>query len=162
MKEKADYIIDTSSLSPRQLKEAIVEHFVEGKLFKGIIINIVSFGFKYGIPIDGDLVFDVRFIPNPYYIPELKPMTGMEPDVIEYVMGFTESRTFLNKLVDMVNFLLPLYVKEGKSQLVIGIGCTGGKHRSVTIANKLYDRLKRKGVSAVIEHRDIDRDDKGV
>jgi UPF0042 nucleotide-binding protein len=161
IKEKADYIIDTSSLSPRQLKEAIIEHFVEGKLFKGIIVNIVSFGFKYGIPIDSDLVYDVRFIPNPYYIPELKPMTGMSSDVIDYVMGFPESRAFLNKLVDMVNFLLPLYVREGKNQLVIGIGCTGGKHRSVTIANKLYDRLKRKGVSAVIEHRDIDRDDKG-
>lgn len=161
MKEKADYIIDTSSLSPRQLKEAIIEHFVEGKLFKGIIVNIVSFGFKYGIPIDSDLVFDVRFIPNPYYIPELKSMTGMEPDVIDYVMGFSESRTFLNKLVDMVNFLLPYYVREGKSQLVIGIGCTGGKHRSVTIASKLCEKLKRKGVSAVIENRDIDRDDKG-
>lgn len=160
MKEKADYIIDTSSLSPRQLKEAIVEHFVEGKTFKGIIVNIVSFGFKYGIPIDGDLIFDVRFIPNPYYIPELKPRTGLEAAVADYVMSFPESRTFVNKLVDMINFLLPLYVKEGKSQLVIGIGCTGGKHRSVTIANKLNERLKRKGVSAVIEHRDIDRDDK--
>lgn len=161
MKEKADFIIDTSSLSPRQLREAIVEHFVEGKTFKGLIVNIVSFGFKYGIPIDSDLVFDVRFISNPYYIPELKPKTGLETEVVDYVMSFSESRIFVNKLVDMVNFLLPLYVKEGKSQLVIGIGCTGGKHRSVTIANKLFDRLKRKGVSAVIEHRDIDRDDKG-
>jgi len=161
IKEKADYIIDTSSLSPRQLKEAIIEHFVEGKLFKGIIVNIVSFGFKYGIPIDSDLVYDVRFIPNPYYIPELKPMTGMSSDVIDYVMSYPESRTFLNKLVDMVNFLLPLYVREGKNQLVVGIGCTGGRHRSVTIANKLCDRLKTKGVSAVIEHRDIDRDNKG-
>ncbi|HHW22131.1 MAG TPA: RNase adapter RapZ [Clostridiaceae bacterium] len=161
IKEKADYIIDTSCLTPRQLKEAIIEHFVEGKLFKGIIVNIVSFGFKYGIPIDSDLVFDVRFIPNPYYVPELKPMTGMSSDVIDYVMSYPESRTFLNKLVDMVNFLLPLYVREGKNQLVVGIGCTGGRHRSVTIANKLCDRLKRKGVSAVIEHRDIDRDNKG-
>lgn len=161
MKEKADYIIDTSSLTPRQLKEAIIDHFVEGKLFKGIIVSIVSFGFKYGIPIDSDLVFDVRFIPNPYYIPELKALTGMDTDVINYVMEYSESRTFLNKLVDMVNFLLPLYVKEGKSQLVIGIGCTGGRHRSVTIANKLHERLKKKGISSVIEHRDIDRDDKG-
>lgn len=159
MKEKADFIIDTSSLTPRQLREAIVDHFVEGKSFKGIIINIVSFGFKYGIPIDSDLVFDVRFVPNPYYIPELKHMTGLDTEVAEYVMGFPESRTFVNKATDMVNFLLPYYVKEGKSQLVIGIGCTGGRHRSVTIAEKLHDRLKKKGISAVIEHRDITKDE---
>jgi len=159
IKERADFIIDTSCLTPRQLKEAIVEHFVEGKLFKGIIVNIVSFGFKYGIPIDSDLVFDVRFIPNPYYVEELKHMTGLDHEVAEYVMGFPESRTFVNKATDMVNFLLPYYVKEGKSQLVIGIGCTGGRHRSVTIANRLHERLKRKGISAVIEHRDINKDE---
>jgi len=159
MKEKADFIIDTSSLTPRQLREAIVDHFVEGKSFKGIIINIVSFGFKYGIPIDSDLVFDVRFVPNPYYIPELKHMTGLDTEVAEYVMGFPESRTFVNKITDMINYLLPYYVKEGKSQLVIGIGCTGGRHRSVTIAEKLHDRLKKKGISAVIEHRDITKDE---
>lgn len=161
IKEKADVIIDTSNLSPRQLKEAIVDHFVKGKTFTGLIVNIVSFGFKYGIPIDSDLVFDVRFIPNPFYIPELKPKTGLESEVADYVMSHNESRTFVNKLFDMVNFLLPFYVKEGKSQLIIGIGCTGGKHRSVTIANKLYSRLKRKGASVIIEHRDIEKDNKG-
>lgn len=158
IREKADVIIDTSNLSPRQLKEAITDHFVKGKTFTGLIVNIVSFGFKYGIPIDSDLVFDVRFIPNPYYIPELKPKTGCDPEIIEYVMSHNESRVFLSKLVDMVNFLIPLYVKEGKNQLIIGIGCTGGRHRSVMMANKLYSRLKRKGFSAVVEHRDIEHD----
>ncbi|MCX7772715.1 MAG: RNase adapter RapZ [Clostridia bacterium] len=161
VKEKADYIIDTSNLIPRQLKEEIVNLFLEGKAYKGLIVSIESFGFKYGIPMDCDLVFDVRFIPNPYYVSELKPKTGMDAEVVEYVMSFSESKTFLNKLVDMINFLLPQYVKEGKTQLVIGVGCTGGKHRSVTIANQLYAKLKQKEVSAVIEHRDIERDDKG-
>lgn len=162
VKDKADYIIDTSNLIPRQLKEEIVNLFLEGKTFKGLIVSIESFGFKYGIPMDCDLVFDVRFIPNPFYIPELKPKTGMDTEVVNYVMSFSESKTFLNKLFDMINFLLPQYVKEGKSQLVVGIGCTGGRHRSVTIANQLYSKLKQQDVSAVIEHRDIDRDDKGV
>lgn len=161
VKDKADYIIDTSNLMPRQLKEEIVNLFVEGKTFKGLIVSIESFGFKYGIPMDCDLVFDVRFIPNPYYIPELKPKTGMEDEVKDYVMSFSESKIFLNKLVEMINFLLPQYVKEGKSQLVVGIGCTGGKHRSVTIAGELYAKLKQRDVSVVLEHRDIERDDKG-
>ena len=162
VKEKANYIIDTSNLIPRQLKEEIVNLFLEGKTFKGLIVSIVSFGFKYGIPMDCDLVFDVRFIPNPYYIPNLKPKTGLDAEVADYVMSFSESKTFLNKLVDMVDFLLPLYVKEGKSHLVIGIGCTGGKHRSVTIATELFDKLKELEISAVVEHRDIERDDKGA
>lgn len=161
VKEKADYIIDTSNLMPRQLKEELVKLFLEGKSFKGLIVSIESFGFKYGIPMDCDLVFDVRFISNPYYIPELKPKTGNDAEVSSYVMSFSESKTFLNKLTDMINFLLPQYVKEGKSQLVIGIGCTGGKHRSVTMANQLYSKLKQKDISVVVEHRDMERDDKG-
>lgn len=161
IREKADVIIDTTSLTPRQLKEAINDHFVEGKTISGLITNIVSFGFKYGMPIDCDLVFDVRYIPNPFYIPELKEKTGLDTEVEDYVMNHNESRLFLNKLVDMVSFLIPLYVKEGKTQLIVGIGCTGGKHRSVTIARKLYDKLKLKGFSTVIEHRDIDKDNKG-
>jgi UPF0042 nucleotide-binding protein len=160
VKEKADYIIDTSNLIPRQLREELVKLFLEGKSFKGLIVSIESFGFKYGIPIDCDLVFDVRFIPNPFYIPELKPKTGNDSEVSNYVMSFSESKTFLNKLTDMINFLLPQYVKEGKSQLVVGIGCTGGKHRSVTMANQLFSKLRQKDVSVVIEHRDIERDDK--
>ena len=161
VKDKSDYIIDTSNLMPRQLKEEIVNLFVEGKAFKGLIINIVSFGFKYGIPMDCDLVFDVRFIPNPFYVADLKPKTGMDEDVVKYVMSFAESRKFLNKLNEMVHFLLPYYVKEGKTQLVIGIGCTGGKHRSVTITNQLGEMQKEKGSSVVIQHRDIERDDQG-
>lgn len=161
VKDKADYIIDTSNLIPRQLREEIQNLFIEGKCFKNLIVSIESFGFKYGIPVDCDLVFDVRFISNPYYIPELKPKTGIDAEVSNYVMNFTESKIFLNKMVDMINFLLPQYVKEGKCHLVIGIGCTGGKHRSVAIANQLYLSLKRKEISVVIEHRDIERDDKG-
>ncbi|NLM72720.1 MAG: RNase adapter RapZ [Clostridiaceae bacterium] len=162
IKDKADYVIDTSNLLPRQLREEIIQLFLEGKTFKGLIVRIVSFGFKYGIPIDCDLVFDVRFISNPYYIPELKPKTGLDAEVSNYVMSFPESRLFLNKLTEMINFLLPHYVKEGKSQLIIGVGCTGGKHRSVTLAEKLFSRLKQKEYSVVIEHRDIDRDNKGA
>ncbi|HHU90607.1 MAG TPA: RNase adapter RapZ [Clostridiaceae bacterium] len=159
IKDKADFTIDTSNLSPRQLREAITNHFVKGKNVTGLIVNIVSFGFKYGIPIDSDLVFDVRFIPNPYYVPELKLRTGLELEVSEYIMRFSETRTFITKLFDMISFLLPQYVKEGKRQLVIAIGCTGGKHRSVAIADKLYKRLKRRGANVVIEHRDITHDD---
>jgi UPF0042 nucleotide-binding protein len=162
VKDRADYIIDTSNLIPRQLKEEIVRLFLEGKTYKGMIVSIVSFGFKYGMPMDCDMIFDVRFIPNPYYIPELKHKTGMDKEVKDYVMSFSESRTFLNKLVDMVDFLMPQFVKEGKNQLVIGIGCTGGKHRSVTIANMLNSSLKQIDASSVLEHRDIDRDEKGV
>ena len=159
IKDKADVIIDTSNLNPRQLREAIINHFVKGKSFTGLIVNIVTFGFKYGIPIDSDLVFDVRFIPNPYYVPELKSKTGLESEVADYIMSFSETRTFITKLFDMINFLLPQYVKEGKSQLIIAIGCTGGRHRSVAIADKLYKRLKRRGINVVIEHRDITRGD---
>jgi len=159
IKDKADVTIDTSNLSPQQLREAITNHFVKGKNFSGLLIHIVSFGFKYGIPLDSDLVFDVRFIPNPYYVPDLKPRTGLEREVLDYIMNFSETRTFINKLFDMIIFLLPQYVKEGKRQLIIAIGCTGGRHRSVAIADKLYKRLKRRGANVVIQHRDINRDD---
>lgn len=162
VKEKADYIIDTSNLIPRQLKEEIHNVFLMGKTFKGLIVNLVSFGFKYGIPMDCDLVFDVRFIPNPYYIPEMKEKTGMDEAVANYVMSFPESKIFLDKLYDMISFLVPQYVKEGKSQLVVGIGCTGGKHRSVTITNHISALLKQKEISVVVEHRDIEKDDRGV
>ncbi|NLK68634.1 MAG: RNase adapter RapZ [Clostridiaceae bacterium] len=160
VKEKAHYIIDTSNLTPRQLKQEITNLFIEGKPFSGLIINVISFGFKYGVPIDCDLVFDVRFIPNPYYIDTLKPLTGNDKKVSNYVMSFHESTVFLSKLVDMFDFLIPNYIKEGKNQLVIGIGCTGGKHRSVTIANRLYEILKAKNSSVVLEHRDIEKDNR--
>ena len=119
---------------------------------------VCSFGFKYGIPIDSDLVFDVRFLPNPFYIQELKELTGNDVPVYDYVMGFEESKIFLNKLTDLVEFLIPQYIKEGKNQLIISIGCTGGKHRSVTLANALYQELKHKNHNLLLKHNDIEKD----
>ena len=153
---KADYVIDTSKLLTRELKEEIDRIFVRNEEYNSLIVTILSFGFKYGIPADADLVFDVRFLPNPFYIEELKYKTGNDSEVQDYVMGFPEAATFIDKLSDMLEFLIPNYVKEGKYQLVIGIGCTGGKHRSVTLANKLYDRLKNRGNYGLkIAHRDV-------
>lgn len=162
IKSKANYIIDTSTLITRQLKQEINGIFLEGKTFKGIIINIVSFGFKYGIPTDCDLVFDVRFIPNPYYIAPMKLKTGKDDMVKEFVLQASETKVFLEKLDDMLDFLIPNYVKEGKSQLDIGIGCTGGRHRSVAIADELFRRLEEKLHRVIIEHRDIEKDGRGV
>ncbi|OUQ59474.1 RNase adaptor protein RapZ [Tyzzerella sp. An114] len=158
VKKKATYIIDTSNILVRELKEQINHIFVENKNFESLIITVCSFGFKYGIPIDSDLVFDVRFLPNPFYIQELKELTGNDSPVSDYVMSFDESKIFLDKLTDMVKFLIPQYIKEGKNQLVISIGCTGGKHRSVTLANALYNVLKEEGHSILIKHNDIEKD----
>lgn len=160
IRRKSDYIIDTSHILARQLKQKINDIFIENKEFDSLMINILSFGFKYGIPSDADLVFDVRFLPNPFYIEELKPLTGNDVSVHDYVMKCEESNIFLNKLLDMVNFLIPNYIKEGKNQLVIAIGCTGGKHRSVTLANELYNNLNKLQYSTIITHRDIDKDSK--
>jgi len=162
IKKKADHIIDTSNLTPRQLKEEITGIIVEGKVFKGMIINIISFGFKYGIPIECDLVFDVRFIHNPYYISAMKNLTGKNETVKDYVFKFNETTEFLNKLSDMLDFLIPNYIKEGKSQLVIGIGCTGGRHRSVAIADTLQAILSEKGYTVITDHRDINKSSKGA
>ena len=156
LKLHADYIIDTSKLLTRELNMELEKIFVEGREFKSLVVTVLSFGFKYGIPADADLVFDVRFLPNPYYIDELKKQTGNDKPVQDYVMGFDVSHVFLNKLTDMVQFLLPNYVQEGKNQLIIGIGCTGGKHRSVTLANKLFESLSLQNDYGIrIEHRDI-------
>lgn len=160
VKERANYIIDTSNLLTRQLKEEINHIFLEDKKFESLMITVLSFGFKYGIPNDSDLVFDVRFIPNPFYISDMRELTGNDEKVRDYVMKWSESKQFLNKLQDMVEFLIPNYIKEGKNQLVISIGCTGGKHRSVTLANALYTELKQLGHRVIIEHRDIDKDSK--
>ena len=156
IKKKADYIFDTSNLLVRDFKEEIDKIFVQNEEYNSLMIRVVSFGFKYGIPADADLIFDVRFLPNPFYIDELKHKTGNDAPVHDYVMSFEEAGQFLDKLSDMVEFLIPNYVKEGKHQLVIGIGCTGGKHRSVTLANELYGRLKaNKGkYGLTITHRD--------
>lgn len=158
VKKKATYIIDTSSILTRELKEQINRIFVLDEKFESIIITVGSFGFKYGIPVDSDLVFDVRFLPNPFYISELKELTGNDSPVYDYVMSFEESKKFLDKLCDMIEFLIPLYIKEGKNQLVISIGCTGGKHRSVTLANALYKELSAKNHSIRLKHSDIEKD----
>lgn len=143
----------------RELRSEILKIFVENKNYKNLYVTILSFGFKYGIPGDADLVFDVRFLPNPYYIQDLRPMSGNDAPVRDYVMSSETARKFLDKLVDMVQFLIPNYVAEGKNQLVIGIGCTGGKHRSVTLANALYYALEQEeGYGLKIEHRDIEKD----
>lgn len=158
IKDRADYVIDTSNLTPKQLKEAITGILGQDSNFKGLIINIMSFGFKYGLPIECDLVFDVRFIPNPYYIESMRKHTGKHENVKEFVLKLPETVEFLDKINSMLDFLIPNYVKEGKSQLVIGIGCTGGRHRSVAIADDLYKNLTGKQHRVVIEHRDIEKD----
>ena len=152
----SDYVIDTSMLLTRELKEELDRIFVNNEEYNSLIVNVMSFGFKNGIPADADLVFDVRFLPNPFYIDELKHKTGQDKEVQDYVMSFSEAKDFMDKLTDMVRFLIPNYVKEGKYQLVIAVGCTGGKHRSVTLANELYRRLKDGGeYGLTISHRDI-------
>ena len=159
LKKDADYILDTSQLLTRELKAELDKIFVQDQKFKNLMITVLSFGFKYGIPADADLVFDVRFLPNPYYIDELRPKSGNDKEVREYVMDNDKARMFLAKLTDMVEFLIPNYVQEGKTQLVIGIGCTGGKHRSVTLANELYEALSKNDNYGIrIEHRDIGKD----
>ena len=159
LKERADYIIDTSRLLTRELKAELDKIFVQNQDYKNLFITILSFGFKYGIPADSDLVFDVRFLPNPYYVEGLRAKTGNDVEIREYVLQFAEAHEFLHKLEDMLDFLIPNYITEGKNQLIISIGCTGGKHRSVTLANELYRLLsKSKEYGLKIEHRDIGKD----
>ncbi len=156
LKKRADYIIDTSQLLIRELVQNLNHIFVQDQEFKNMTVTILSFGFKHGIPADADLVFDVRFLPNPYYVEELRPLTGNDRAVQDYVMNCVQAEEFLKKLTDMIIFLIPNYVLEGKNRLVIGIGCTGGRHRSVTIANKLFEQIKaRPEYNVKIEHRDI-------
>lgn len=159
LREQADYIIDTSNLLVKELRGEIEKIFVLNRDYRNLFVTIMSFGFKHGVPADCDLVFDVRFLPNPYYVPELKHKTGNQKEVQDYVLNSPVSHEFLNKLVDMIKFLIPNYIEEGKNQLVIGIGCTGGHHRSVTIANELYNQLNSSDASYGIRlsHRDIDR-----
>lgn len=155
IKQNADYVIDTSNLLVRELREELIQIFVEDRKYNSLMVTVMSFGFKHGIPSDADLVFDVRFLPNPYYVPTLRNLTGNDREVQEYVKSFPQTEEFMTKLVDMIDFLIPNYVKEGKNQLVIAIGCTGGQHRSVTLANELFDRLKDRGNYGItIYHRD--------
>lgn len=159
VKENADIIIDTSKYKIGDLREEMNKRFGDEVVpEKQMSITVLSFGFKYGIPVDSDLVFDVRFIPNPFYIPELKPFSGLDAPVKDYVMEQSESKCFLAKLTDMLEFLIPNYKKEGKRQLIISIGCTGGRHRSVAIANEIYENLHEKNYNVYIEHRDIKED----
>jgi len=159
LKQRADYILDTSQLLTRELKAEIEKIFLKNQDYKNLFITVLSFGFKYGIPVDSDLVFDVRFLPNPYYVEGLRAKTGNDTEIQEYVLQFKEAHAFLDKLNDMIEFLIPNYIAEGKNQLVISIGCTGGKHRSVTLANELHKRLSGKtGYGLKIEHRDIGKD----
>lgn len=152
----ADFVIDTPLMTNSLFKERISELFLDN-VTDSIKINVVSFGFKYGIPTDSDLVFDVRCLPNPFYIPELKNHTGLDKDVYDYVMKFDQARGLVPKLQDLMNYLLPLYRTEGKSQLNVSFGCTGGKHRSVVFAEILGKKIKEKGYNASVYHRDISR-----
>lgn len=154
IKERADYVIDTSLLSPTQLKERITSLFL-GNVSLGLTVTCMSFGFKYGLPSEADLVFDVRCLPNPFYIPELKPHTGLDKCVFDYVIQFEQSKEYAKRMISLVDFSLPLYLSEGKSQLVIAIGCTGGKHRSVTLTRVLYDHILETGQRVIVHHRDI-------
>lgn len=161
LKREADYIVDTSMLLTRELRKELEKIFLQDARYKNMYVTVLSFGFKYGIPEDADLVFDVRFLPNPYYDEHLRPLTGQVQAVRDYVMQGGTADAFLKKLYDMIDFLLPNYINEGKNQLVIAVGCTGGKHRSVTIARALYEHLEAVGEYGIrIDHRDIDKDNK--
>lgn len=156
IRKHADYVLDTSNLLTRELKEELDRIFVKNEEYNSLMITVMSFGFKHGIPSDADLVLDVRFLPNPFYIDELKNQTGNDKAVQDYVMGFPEAGEFMDKLTEMLQFLVPNYVKEGKYRLVVAIGCTGGKHRSVTLANELYQRMKNHGQYGIkLYHRDV-------
>lgn len=158
LRKKADIILDTSHLLIRDLKLQINRIYLDDEKFSNFYITILSFGFKYGIPADADLVFDVRFLPNPYYVPELKKQTGNDQAVKAFVMEASIAGEFLDKLEDMLLFLIPHYITEGKNQIVVAIGCTGGRHRSVTLVNHLSDRLGQTEYGIKLEHRDIERD----
>lgn len=159
LKDQATYIIDTSNLLTRELKIELEKIFLTGNgEYGNFFITILSFGFKYGIPLDSDLVFDVRFLPNPYYDLELRPLTGNDKPIQDFVMACPQAHEFLDKMEDMLAFLIPNYINEGKNQIVVSIGCTGGKHRSVTLANEIAQRVSHMPYSVKIEHRDIWKD----
>ncbi|MBR1861803.1 MAG: RNase adapter RapZ [Lachnospiraceae bacterium] len=156
IKQRATYVIDTTNLLTRELKAQLDQIFVKDKEYNNLMVSIMSFGFKHGIPVDADLVFDVRFLPNPFYVEELKTKTGLDKEVRDFVMQYDEAGVFLDKVTDLLQFLIPNYIKEGKYSLVVAIGCTGGKHRSVTLADALYNRLEEKGGCGLkLYHRDV-------
>ena len=157
LRERADFVIDTTQLSAAKLRGELYRLFAEKGQQSRMSINVVSFGYKYGVPLEADLVFDVRFMPNPYYVPELRYQTGMNDDVYNYVFSFPQTKEFLSKLEQMLAFLLPLYQDEGKAVLVVAVGCTGGRHRSVSIARAVTEYLNKLGYAAYENHRDITR-----
>lgn len=157
IRSKADKVIDTTLLTPQQLKEEITSLYAPDSEQENILITLVAFGFKYGVPLDSDLVFDVRFLPNPHYVEHLRPLTGNHEEVKDYVWKWTITHKFFQKLVDLIQFLVPCYIKEGKPQLVIAIGCTGGKHRSVSVVNELEKILRGKNYRVIKEYRDIEK-----
>lgn len=155
LRERADTIIDTSDFTVHQLKDLIARHYPGHEKGRKLNIFLISFGYKYGIPYDSDLLFDVRFLGNPNFVGELKPLTGQDPPVMEFVFAQPESKVFLEKVADLLNYLIPLYEKEGKSYLTIGIGCTGGRHRSVAVVNQLRESLMKQGHQVRYHHRDL-------
>jgi UPF0042 nucleotide-binding protein len=155
IRDMANHIIDTSKLSVKELKEELSKIYVQDMPTSGMLINVVSFGFKYGIPMDADIIMDVRFLPNPYYDEHLRALTGNDKAVQDFVLAFPQTETFLEKWMDLLTYTIPYYEEEGKSQLVVAIGCTGGQHRSVTMANHIQQRLQTHGHWAVVDHRDI-------
>ncbi len=157
LRELADVVIDTTDLNVHQLRRRISEHFAEGQPERPMRVSMTTFGFKHGIPRDVDLLLDARFLPNPHWVPELRPLTGTDPAVRDYVMGFEDASTFLNKVQDLLEFLMPRFVTEGKSYLAIGIGCTGGRHRSVALAEELGRWLGGREIDVSIDHRDAER-----
>lgn len=153
----ADVTIDTGELSVHQLRDRLIELF-SGRAATGATrISVISFGFKHGLPLDADLVFDVRFLPNPHWVPELRPLTGLDAGVRDYVLSQSEAKQFLDRLEDLLQLLLPAYVKEGKSYLSIAVGCTGGQHRSVVLAEAIATQVRELGFDPTIHHRDIDK-----
>ena len=158
LRANASHILDTSQLLTKELKQSVINLYGESAKSDYFKVQVQSFGFKYGIPMDADLVFDVRFLPNPYYIPELKQHNGTESCVSDFVLSFEQANDFIKKLEDMLTMLIPNYIDEGKNELVIGIGCTGGKHRSVTIAVELFKLLQNNNIRTIIRHRDMLKD----
>jgi UPF0042 nucleotide-binding protein len=157
LRQRANYIINTNSLTTGQLRAEMIRLFEGDTPQRAMVVNILSFGFKYGLPLDADLVFDVRFLPNPYYIADLRPKTGITPEVHDFVFSYQQTKDYFAKLEDLMAFSLPLYFEEGKTSLVIAIGCTGGRHRSVAIAKELGDYVAKRGFPTVVNHRDISR-----
>lgn len=158
IRERADKIISTDGFSIARLQKTVTEAFSSGEESKSMMLNVKAFGYKYGLPTDADLVFDVRFLPNPFYVEELRNLTGMDNEVYDFVMSYPSAREFLEKLTELFSFLIPKYLEDGRYSLTVGIGCTGGRHRSVTIARALAERLSEKqGISVQLSCRDIDR-----